>query len=256
MPLGDHLRELRKRLMLACAGILVGAIGGWFLYEPVLQLLQVPVAELRERGVNATLNFGQVASSFDIKLRVAAFLGLLASCPWWIYQLWAFLAPGLKRNERRWAIVVIAAGVPLFAGGVYMAWIALPNTFLLLTQFVPDGETSSALIDVTTYLKFVMQFLLIFGLAFILPLILVLLNFLGMVKGITWLKGWRWAVIIIVVLAALATPTADAVTFIMMSLPIVALYFAAVGICMLNDRRVAKKLRAAAESSDADSSSH
>ncbi|WP_022916285.1 twin-arginine translocase subunit TatC [Ruania albidiflava] len=253
MPLGDHLRELRKRLMLACAGILVGAIGGWFLYDPVLHLLQAPVAELRERGVNATLNFSQVAASFDIKLRVAAFLGLLASCPWWIYQLWAFLAPGLKRNERRWAVVVIAAGVPLFAGGVYMAWIALPNTFLLLTQFVPDGETSSALIDVTTYLKFVMQFLLIFGVAFILPLILVLLNFLGMVKGITWLKGWRWAVIIIVVLAALATPTADAVTFIMMSLPIVALYFAAVGICMLNDRRVAKKLRAAADSADVDS---
>lgn len=85
-----------------------------------------------------------------------------------------------------------------------------------------------------------------------LPLILVLLNFLGLVKGITWLKGWRWAVIIIFVLAALATPTADAVTFVLMSLPIVALYFAAVGICVLNDRRVAKKELAAGGGADLD----
>lgn len=252
MPLGDHLRELRKRLILACAGIVVGAIAGWFLYQPVYDLLQIPVSDLRERGVEATLNFSGVAASFDLKLRVAAFLGFLASSPWWIYQVWAFLAPGLKSKERRWAVVVIGAGVPLFAGGIFMAWTALPNTFLLLTQFVPEGETSSALIDVTTYLKFVMQFLLIFGIAFVLPLILVLLNFLGVAKGMTWLKGWRWAVIIIFVLAALATPTADAVTFVLMALPIVGLYFAAVGICLLNDRRVAKKELAADGGSDVD----
>ncbi|UFU04533.1 twin-arginine translocase subunit TatC [Ruania suaedae] len=241
MPLGDHLRELRKRLVLAFIGILLGAIGGWFLYDVIYGLLQQPVEELRARGVEATLNFDSVASSFDIKLRVAGFLGLIVSCPWWIYHLWAFLAPGLKHNERRWTLAVIGAGVPLFAGGVYMAWLALPNTYILLTQFVPEGETSSLFIGVTDYLKFVMQFLLIFGFAFLLPLILVVLNFLGVVKGITWLKGWRWAVIVIFVLSALATPTADVVTFILMALPIVVLYFAAVGICLLNDRRRARK---------------
>ncbi|WP_246465244.1 twin-arginine translocase subunit TatC [Ruania alkalisoli] len=250
MPLGDHLRELRKRIILAAIGILLGAVGGWFLYLPVLDLLKQPVTELQAEGVNTSLNFSGVASSFDMALRVAAFLGVLVSSPWWIYQLWAFLSPGLKKNERRWAIGVIAAGVPLFTGGVFMAWIALPNTFLLLTQFIPPGDEISAFIDVPTYLKFVMQFLLIFGIAFLLPLILVVLNFLGMVKGITWLKGWRWAVIVIFVLAALATPTADAVTFIMMALPIIALYFLAVGICMLNDRRRAK--RAAKEDAELD----
>ncbi|WP_159622457.1 twin-arginine translocase subunit TatC [Ruania rhizosphaerae] len=250
MPLGDHLRELRKRIILACAGIVVGAIGGWFLYLPIYELLQQPVADLQARGINTSLNFSGVGTSFDVALRMAAFVGLLVSSPWWIYQLWAFLSPGLKKNERRWALGVIGAGVPLFAGGIYMAWIALPNTFLLLTQFVPEGQTSSALIDVGTYFKFVIQFLLVFGIAFLLPLILVVLNFLGVVKGITWLKGWRWAVIVIFVLAALATPTADAVTFIMMALPIIALYFLAVGICMLNDRRRAK--RAAKEDAELD----
>ncbi|SEE07974.1 twin-arginine translocase subunit TatC [Ruania alba] len=193
------------------------------------------------QGVNASINFGSIASSFDVQLRVSAFLGVLASSPWWMYQLWAFLAPGLTTKERQSAIVFLATGVPLFAGGVWMAWVALPNTFFLLTQFVPEGTESSLFIDATTYLKFVVQFLLIFGFAFLLPMVLVALNLLGVVKGITWLKGWRWAVIIIFILAALATPTADPVTFVLMSLPIVALYFLAVGLSMLNDRRVAKK---------------
>ncbi|UFU08277.1 twin-arginine translocase subunit TatC [Ruania halotolerans] len=242
MPLGEHLRELRKRLLLATAGLVVGTIGGWFLYEPIFQLLQEPVAQLAaEQDIDASLNFSTIASSFDVQLRVAAFLGVLASSPWWMYQLWAFLAPGLTTKERRSAVAFLVTGVPLFAGGVAMAWIALPNTFFLLTQFIPEGTQSSLFIDATVYLKFVVQFLLIFGFAFLLPMVLVALNLLGLVKGITWLKGWRWAVIIIFVLAALATPTADPVTFVLMSLPIVALYFLAVGVSMLNDRRRAKK---------------
>lgn len=240
MPLGDHLRELRKRVLLAGAGILVGAVVGWFLYEPTFALLQLPIERLTDQGVNATLNFQSVPSSFDIKLRVAGFLGILAASPWWLYQLWAFLAPGLNKKERRSAILFIGAGVPLFAGGIYMAWLALPNTVKLLTQFLPTGATS-LFIGVTVYVKFVIQFLLIFGFAFTLPLVLVALNLVGIVKGRTWLKGWRWAVIIIFVLAALATPTADAITFILMALPITALYFGAVGICMVNDYRRSKR---------------
>lgn len=250
MPLGDHLRELRKRLILAAAGVLVGAIGGWFLYEPTFALLQLPIERLADQGVDATLNFQSVPSSFDIKLRVAAFLGILAASPWWLYQIWAFLAPGLTKKERRWAVLFIGAGVPLFAGGIFMAWIALPNTVKLLTQFLPQGATS-LFIGVTVYVKFVIQFLLIFGFAFTLPLVLVALNFLGIVKGKTWLKGWRWAVIIIFVLAALATPTADAITFILMAIPITALYFGAVGICMVNDRLRARRKAAEAGEKDA-----
>lgn len=240
MPLGEHLRELRKRVMLAAAGILVATVGGWFLYDPTFALLQLPIERLADQGINATLNFESVPSSFDIKIRVAAFLGILVASPWWLYQVWAFLAPGLTKKERRWAILFIGAGVPLFAGGIFMAWLALPNTVKLLTQFVPEGATS-LFIGVTVYVKFVIQFLLIFGFAFTLPLVLVALNLLGIVKGKTWLKGWRWAVIIIFILAALATPTADAITFVLMALPITALYFLAVGISMLNDRRRARR---------------
>ena len=99
MPLGGHLTELRKRLVLTAAGIVVGAVGGWFLYDPLVQILMEPLeSAAAERGGNVTLNFSTVASSFDLKIKASLFLGLFVSCPWWLYQIWAFITPGLTRK--------------------------------------------------------------------------------------------------------------------------------------------------------------
>lgn len=241
MALADHLRELRRRFVLGTLGLLVGAVVGWFLYDPVFQAMQSPIRQLQADGFNASLNFQGIATSFDIKLRVALAIGLIVSSPWWMYHLWAFISPGMTSKEKRYAAGFVGAGVPLFVGGVTMAWFALPRTVRLLTQFTPEGDAASNFIGASEYIQFVIQFVLIFGFAFMLPMIMVVLNFMGLVRGITWLRGWRWAVIVIFLIAALATPTADPVTFILQALPICLLYFVAVGLCVLRDRRVDKK---------------
>ncbi|CAM3272000.1 twin-arginine translocase subunit TatC [Occultella aeris] len=239
MALTAHLRELRKRFVLAAIGLAVGTIGGWFLFDPVFQALQAPIDQLAEEGRVAALNFGGIATSFDIKIRVALFVGALVSSPWWLYQVWAFITPGLTTKERRSALGFVAAAVPLFFAGAYLAWSVLPNAVRILTEFTPEGSVNWIGADV--YLKFVMQFMLAFGIAFLMPLIMVVVNFLGLVRGQTWLKGWRWAIVGIFTFCAFATPTPDAISMILMALPIVGLYFIAVFICFQHDKRADKR---------------
>lgn len=245
MSLAAHLKELRRRFILGAIGVLVGAIAGWFLSDLILEAIRQPIDRLEEEfGLNAQLNFQDVTSSLDIKVRISLSAGLILSSPWWMYQIWAFINPGLTSKEKRYTVGFVGAGVPLFLGGVAMAWIALPNTVRLLTQFTPEGDNVANIMTAAVYLKFVIQFVLIFGFAFLLPLIMVALTFMGVVRGITWLKGWRWAVILIFVIAALATPTADPVTFILMAIPVIILYFIAVGVCVLRDRSQDRKKEA------------
>lgn len=243
MPLREHLREASHRFLLAGLGVVVGAVLGWFLYDPIFAALQAPITTVNEAGKTAALNFEGIATSFDIRLRVSVFVGVLVSSPWWLYQGWAFVAPGLTRRERRMALAFFAAALPLFAAGVGVAWYFLPHAVLLLTDFTPTGSVN--LINASVYLAFVMQLLLAFGLAFLLPLAMVALTSLGLVRARSWIAGWRWAVLLVFTFAAVATPTPDALSMILLALPICGLYFAAVGVCVLIDRRAGRWARPA-----------
>lgn len=243
MPLREHLVELRNRVVLVALGLVVGAIAGWFLYDPVFELLQQPLLDAGEgRGANVSVNFAGLASAFDMQLKVSFFLAAILTSPWWLYQLWAFITPGLTRRERRSALGFLAASVPLFLAGAALAAFVMPTAVRVLTDFTPEG--ASNFIDAQTYLSFVMRFILAFGLAFVLPVVMVCVNLVGLVPAKTWAKGWRWAVLLAFVFAAVMTPTPDAITMIVMALPICGLYFAALGVCVLHDRRVAKKAAA------------
>jgi sec-independent protein translocase protein TatC len=260
MALADHLRELRRRLILAVVGILVGSIFGFIVYPQVFDALQQPVEALRSvREDLATLNFEGIGTAFDMQLRISLFTGVLVTSPWWIYQIFAFITPGLTRKEKQYAFGFLGAAVPLFFTGAYLAWSVFPRALMVLVaDFTPDNTTN--ILTASIYLRFVMQFVLAFGIAFLLPLFMVALTFIGIVSGKTWLKGWRWAIIAIFTFCAFATPNPEPTAMLFMALPIVGLYFIAVLICHLRDRRVAARRAAedaelAADSSDVAASS-
>lgn len=248
MPLGDHLRELRRRILWAGLGVVVGAVVGWVLYEPIVAMMVAPLEVINDRGQQADLNFGTVGSAFDLKIQVSLFLGLFIASPWWIGQMWMFITPGLTRKERLYSISFVTAGALLFVSGGWLAWYILPHAVEMLTSFTPGLAVN--ILDARTYFTFFMRVILAFGVAFLLPLVMVGLNFLGVVSGAAYLKAWRWAVLGSFVFTAFANPLPDAWSMIAMALPLCGLYFAAVGISFLRDRRVARR-RATQDAADA-----
>ena len=240
MPLREHVRELRNRIMLATLGILVGAVASWFAYPWLFDVLSEPLVELAdERGALIALNFAGVATPLDLQVTLALFGGVLVTSPWWIYQLWAFITPGLPRRERRTTLAFAGASVPLFLTGAALAWWILPKAVGLLVGFTPDDAVN--VIDAQTYLGFVMRMVLAFGVAFLVPVVMVGLDAIGITTARGMLAGWRWAVLLAFVFAAVATPTADVVSMIALALPICGLYFGAIGLCALADRRRAAR---------------
>lgn len=235
MPLAQHLREFRKRLIYAAIGVSVGAILGWILYPHAFAALQEPVLEVAERSDSAvSVNFSGLASALDMQLKMSLVIGIIVSAPWWLYQLWAFVAPGLKRKERRYTVGFLAAAIPLFFAGIVLAWLVFPRAVEVLTDFTPAGATN--LLDAQMFMSFAMRLILAFGIAFVFPVVMVALSAAGIVKVRTWLRGWRWAVVLIFTFAAIVTPTPDAITMCLMALPMCGLYFGAIGIATLFQR--------------------
>lgn len=241
MSLSSHLREFRKRLSWSAGFIIVGTVVGWFLFDPVFRILQAPLLEVTSRrGIEAIVNFGTVVSAFDLRIQISIFLGVIMTSPVWLWNLWAFVSPGLKIRERRYAIGFVVAALPLFLVGTGLAWTSLPGFVVVLIGFTPEG--SSNVINAAEYVLFAIRILLIFGLAFVMPVVLVLLNFAGLVTGKGILKSWRVALTIIALVSALATPTAEPMSMFLLMAPLTALFFSAVGIATLNDKRRARKL--------------
>ncbi|QTG80164.1 twin-arginine translocase subunit TatC [Arthrobacter crystallopoietes] len=250
MALKEHIKEFRNRLIVSGIAILLGAIGGWFLYDPVMVAVQQPLIEISSvEGRRAEINYGSVGSPFDLKIQVSLFLGFLVSSPVWIYEIWAFITPGLKQKERRYTLGFMVAAVPLFLLGIYFGWIVLPEIVKVLTMFTPVGGVNQIL--ATDYLTFVMRMFLSLGVAFLLPVVLVGVNFAGLVSGRQVIKSWRIVVFVVCVVAAMAAPGPDAMSMFLLAGPLLALFFIAVGVCLLNDKRRARKKKAHEEEVEA-----
>lgn len=239
MSLGQHLVELRKRLMIAGFAVLAGSVGGWFIAELALTQLRKPILVLASAHHQASINYPSVTSAWDVRIQVALLVGIVISSPIWLYEIFAFLVPGLNGRERRYIFGFFFTAVPLFLAGCTIGWFILPRIVNLLVGFVPGQDTS--IIDANYYLDFVIKLILASGIAFVLPVFLVLLNFIGILSAKSILKGWRWAVLAITVFTAIATPAADPFTMLLLAGPMVVLYFAAWGISALHDRAVARR---------------
>jgi sec-independent protein translocase protein TatC len=243
MSLSGHLKELRNRLFWSALFIIGGSIAGWYLFDLVFNELQRPIVELASKpGSNVTINFPTVVSAFDVRLQVSIFLGILMSAPVWLYNLWAFITPGLKKREKRYTIGFVVASVPLFIGGTALAWSSLPTFVVVLVGFTPEGAAN--VINASDYILFTIRILLVFGLAFVLPVALVMLNFAGVITAENIIKSWRMAVFISAVVGAIATPVAEPMAMFLLMVPLLILYFLAAGIAFLQDKRAARKLAA------------
>ncbi|WP_330451852.1 MULTISPECIES: twin-arginine translocase subunit TatC [unclassified Streptomyces] len=245
MPLADHLRELRNRLLIAVVAILVITSITAFFYQDLITFLIKPILESvgcahgEARQLNgkpcAEMTVNGIVAPFSIALKVSLMAGVVISSPVWLYQLWAFLAPGLHKHEKRYALSFVGVGAPLFLAGATLAYVLMPQTASVLQEFTPDD--TKPLLPVDEYLDFITRMVVVFGLAFELPLLLVLLNFTGILTAKRLASWWRWMVMGITIFAAVATPTGDPLTMITLAAPIVLLYYLALGVCMANDRR-------------------
>lgn len=239
MSLGQHLLELRKRLVISAIAILVAAIGGWFVAPYVLEAIREPVQALAGADHSATLNYSGISAAFDVRMQIAITVGVVIASPVWLYQVLAFLVPGLTRQEKRYTFGFIFTAIPLFLVGCAAGWFVFPHIVGVLGSFVPSQDAS--IIEAKDYLGFALKLVLAVGIAFVLPVFLVLLNFLGILSGRAIIHSWRWAILLIFVFCAIATPSADIGSMFLLAVPMVVLYLAAALVAMLHDRSVAKK---------------
>ncbi len=245
MTLGEHLVELRRRFLISAIALAVAAVLGWMLTDLVWDALREPINRMAEAR-NATINYSGITTAFDIRLQISVTLGLVIASPVWLYQIFAFLVPGLTGKEKRYTFGFFFTAVPLFFSGCAAGWLVLPHIVELMAGFVPAEDAS--IVEAKTYLDFVLKLILATGVAFVMPVFLVLLNFMGVVSALGILRGWRIAILGITLFTAIATPAADVLSMFLLAIPMVGLYFAAAGVAYLHDRRAAARNRQVEES--------
>ncbi|MFJ3233157.1 twin-arginine translocase subunit TatC [Streptomyces sp. NPDC086787] len=249
MPLADHLRELRNRLAKAMLAIVVVTILAAFFYNDIINYLTKPIldsvgchktfSELAQGGDDkkcAQITINGLLAPFTLALQVSLTAGVVFASPVWLYQLWAFVAPGLHRHEKKYAYAFVFTGVPLFLGGAYFAYAVLPTTAEVLIQFTPNVRITN-LLPLDDLLQLVTRMVLVFGISFELPLLLVMLNLTGVITGRRMLGWWRGMILGITIFAAVATPSTDPLSMLALAGPICVLYFGAVAFSLVNDKR-------------------
>jgi len=238
MPLAGHLKEARRRGSRAAVAVGIAVIVGFLLSDHVLDILRPPIEELA-RSREASLNYDTVTGAFDLKVTIAVFSGIVLSSPVWLTELFGFVTPGLTRREKRFAYGFAAAAAPLFAAGCAFGIIIFPRMVGLLTGFSSDQD--STILNVAYYADFVMKIVLAIGIAFVLPVFLVMLNFLGLVSARTLRRGWRVIVVVIALFSALVTPAADVFSMFLVAVPMSLLFGTALLVTHLHDMRAARR---------------
>jgi sec-independent protein translocase protein TatC len=242
MTLIEHVRELRNRLFWASLGLIAGLIVGFIISNWVFHLLEQPYCQLpssqaiRPDGTKycdwVVLGVGD---TLILRLKIALWVGIVVGAPIWLFQLWAFIAPGLHRHERKWAYVFVAIAAPLFVTGAILAYLVVGHSLAFIMEAGVLGESTK--LEVSSYVGFVTNMILIFGGAFEFPLILLMLNFTGVVSARKLLGWWRIVIFLSFAFAAIATPDPGPFGMTLLAACMTLLYFIAVGVAFLNDKR-------------------
>jgi sec-independent protein translocase protein TatC len=251
MTLFEHLRELRYRLIVASLAIILATSLSAFFYSELFNLLKAPydagIADLRANHPEAETQLVNIDLTSPLKLAVQVCLvaGLVLSGPIWLYQLWAFIVPGLLAKEKKWALVFIGTASPLFALGVLTAYVVLPKAISVLLGFTVAGVAN--LQDINTFLSFMLRLMVVFGIAYLVPLLVLMLNIVGVIKAKQLAKYRSLVIFGTFVFGAVATPSTDPFSMLALALPMTVLFLVAEAIAHGVDRRRAKRI---AESGD------
>ena len=240
MPLVEHLRELRRRMLISCVALVPGIVIGWVSYDALVRFLAAPVCDVPVSGnigggKCGPLVINGLLGPFNLQVKVALAAGVVIASPVWLYQLWAFVTPALHKNERRWTIGFLLTGIPLFFAGGIVCYLILPKATRLLLGFTPDQIGS--IVDFNEFLSIVIRLMLVFGLAFEIPVFIVLLNLLGVLPARRLAHWWRQITFGVFLFAAVATPTGDPFTMTVLAAPLCLLIVGSYLVCLLNDRR-------------------
>jgi sec-independent protein translocase protein TatC len=242
MTLIEHIRELRTRLFKASVAIVITTVVAFFFAQRVQDVMTAPYCDFvmprLPVGTKCQFNTTSPLDLFMLNLKIALYMGLIAAGPIWLYQLWAFIAPGLHKRERKFGYAFAAIATPLFAAGFALGYYMVLRSMPFLLGM---SENITATVNIIGYFDFVTGVMLIFGIGFEFPLLIGMLNFAGIVSAQKLLSWWRPAVFLMFLFAALVTPTPDPFNMTVLALCMSALYFAVVGIAFLNDRRRARR---------------
>ena len=241
MTLFEHLRELRYRLIVASLAIIIGMIVSAFFYKPLLDILQHPywvgIEQQKINNPDATnllVNIN-IAAPFTLALKVCMVSGIVLTAPIWLYQLWAFIVPGLLAKEKKWALIFIGCATPLFLGGVALGYYIMPRGIAVLLGFTQPGITN--LQDINVFLSFLLRVMVVFGIAFLIPLIVLMLNIVGVIKAKQLAKARVYVIFGTFVFGAVATPQTDPFSMLALAVPMSLMFFAAELIAHILDRR-------------------
>jgi len=237
MALSDHLRELRARLLRSVLVLILVFSISLFFYDQLSDLIRVPYDDAVERlngKVDTQIVVNDVTGPLLLQLKLCGVFAVIASAPYWLYQIWAFILPGLHPSERKWTRLFVVIAGPLFFAGVATAYFVLPKAIEVLIGFTPADATN--LVDFGRFFSFITRMFLVFGIAFEIPLFVVMLNLAGIVSGKALGRYRPWIVILTFVFAAVATPSTDPFSMLMLAIPMLVLFFIAEVIARLVDR--------------------
>jgi sec-independent protein translocase protein TatC len=239
MALADHLRELRARVMVATVTVFVGMVVAWFFYDELNSLLLDPYRRAQEilsdEGVDTDPIVSGIATSLLLQIKISALASVVVTSPIWLYQIWAFIVPGLHPHERRTTKLFAVIAGPLFVAGVATAYYVLPKGMEVLLSFTIADVQS--FVELEKYLSFLIRMMLVFGVAFEIPLFVIMLNLAGVVSGAALGAYRAWIVLGTFVFAAVATPSTDPFSMIMLALPMTLLFLVSEVVARLVDRR-------------------
>ena len=242
MALADHLRELRARILKVSLFLVVGTVVAWFFYGQLFDLILAPYNDARQMlggKVKTEPYISGAGGPLLIQLKICALAAIVLGSPFWLYQIWAFIVPGLHPNEKRWTRLFAVVAGPLFVVGVAIGYYVLPKGLQVLLSFTPANVQS--LLEFGEYFSFFTRMLLVFGIAFEIPLFVVLLNLAGVLPGRALAAYRPWIVVGTFVFAAVATPSTDPFSMLMLAVPMTLLFLVSEVVARLVDRRRARR---------------